>query len=261
MPGMPRNAGEVAARELRGSLGIRVEPIGDLRTMLRARPDLVFVERPLTSDFDGAYAYDESLGLGFIYINARPYWTRRRFTMAHELGHHVLGHRQRVDRSIFDLYDSGEVDANAFAAELLMPAAGLAEAPRVYEPEEVAELAAHYWVSGQAMIVRLAALGLIDTARRRRLESVYDARFYASFVENPPPDRADTARTSLPEHFTESVFDLYRRGEITRDAAREALDITERDAEEFLPDIAVDTGFLERINTGAGAKGSDRRSV
>src|SRR3712207_7408724 len=59
--------------------------------------------------------------------NGREATTRQRFTLAHELGHVRCGHAPAVDvDTIADLAnrtDPLEVQANAFAAELLLPRA------------------------------------------------------------------------------------------------------------------------------------------
>lgn len=50
---------------------------------------------------------------------------RARFTIMHELGHGLLGHRRTINRSTVDrppkLYEDSEWQANQFAAEILMP--------------------------------------------------------------------------------------------------------------------------------------------
>ena len=67
-----------------------------------------------------------------ISVNAEHARVRQRFSIAHELGHFVLGHEQMdIDHSIADIFGdeeesysvAGDIeqDANAFAAELLMP--------------------------------------------------------------------------------------------------------------------------------------------
>ncbi|CAN5399847.1 hypothetical protein BH11PLA2_BH11PLA2_50940 [soil metagenome] len=66
---------------------------------------------------------------GFIYIcrNARNILPRRRFSVAHEIGHYILHRRimgrYRADAKIgdADTTDAMEVEANRFAAELLIP--------------------------------------------------------------------------------------------------------------------------------------------
>lgn len=60
-----------------------------------------------------------------IYVNSKEPLIRKRFTVAHELGHYFLGHLGENDKIIHrknDLYssDKNESEANAFAAALLM---------------------------------------------------------------------------------------------------------------------------------------------
>jgi Zn-dependent peptidase ImmA (M78 family) len=106
-------------------------------------------------------------------VNANQAPVRRRFSAAHEIGHHVLGH---ADGSVFDYafpttaegeppgYNpQHEREANQFAAELLMPEENLVEdAPSL----SLARLARRYEVSTEAMSFRLLNLGLRETADR-----------------------------------------------------------------------------------------------
>lgn len=111
-------------------------------------------------------------------VNALHAKARQRFTIAHELGHLEL-HSQselHIDRNFHILLrdeqssqaiDPNEIEANAFAAELLMPKAMLERdlSGQVvdYEDDEMLRnLANRYKVSLQAMIFRLTNLRLID---------------------------------------------------------------------------------------------------
>jgi Zn-dependent peptidase ImmA (M78 family) len=107
--------------------------------------------------------------------------TRQRFTIAHELGHHVLGHQfesgehVHVDKGNFisergpraaDGVDPKEVEANQFAACLLMPSKLLLEkvtklgGPPLFD-DDVASLAKQFEVSEHAMTIRLTTLKLL----------------------------------------------------------------------------------------------------
>ena len=86
--------------------------------------------------------------------------TRRRFTIAHEIGHFVL-HRNKIDREVIDdrLYRSRldsdlEVQANDFAAFLLMPW-DLIVREMERGRDTVEELAQAFEVSKSAMSIRL----------------------------------------------------------------------------------------------------------
>jgi Zn-dependent peptidase ImmA (M78 family) len=111
-------------------------------------------------------------------VNSRHAATRRRFTIAHEVGHLLLHDQDRLhfdrrfplrlrDTRSSQAVDPDEIAANAFAAELLMPTAmvqrDLAAHTVDYEDEEsLRSLAGRYNVSLQAMILRLVNLGYID---------------------------------------------------------------------------------------------------
>ena len=105
---------------------------------------------------------------------------RRNFTVAHEIAHHVLGHQFQpgehvhVDKGNYISHrgprsstgiDPKEVEANQFAAALLMPSALVREAAQRFGStlldSNVSELARLFKVSDQAMTIRLSALGLL----------------------------------------------------------------------------------------------------
>lgn len=100
--------------------------------------------------------------------------TRQRFTIAHEIGHLILHKTEEVhvDRGFVvklrsqvssAAIDVDEIEANAFAAGLLMPEAFLRKDVRrldidLEDDEKVPLLARRYSVSTQAMTIRLLNL-------------------------------------------------------------------------------------------------------
>ncbi len=116
-----------------------------------------------------------------ICVNQDDPKVRQRFTIAHELGHHVLKHQfeagdhVHVDRGNVILYrakqpagfDVQEREANKFAAALLMPVALLKEHARIQRPKgpltdlDVEQLAEKFQVSQQAMTIQLIGLELL----------------------------------------------------------------------------------------------------
>ena len=94
---------------------------------------------------------------------------RQRFTVAHEIGHLALGHlssgvtlyRDSASNFSSASFDPKEREANAFAAQLLMPANTLEYAIAAKRMTDVAELAQVFGVSQVAMGYRLANLGLL----------------------------------------------------------------------------------------------------
>jgi Zn-dependent peptidase ImmA (M78 family) len=114
-------------------------------------------------------------------VNSANTWTRQRFTIAHEIGHYLLHKGQRglhVDRTVYLQFrdersatavDRDEIQANAFAAELLMPRSALtsdllrAHAERSNtEDEFIDQLAKTFGVSRQAMNYRLVNVGILS---------------------------------------------------------------------------------------------------
>jgi len=113
-------------------------------------------------------------GKATVAINSKHHPNRQRFTAAHELGHFFL-HAQGEDKLFVDkafnrnsTSSSGaevlEIEANRFAAELLMPDFLVREkvGDRVISDLDVYQLAIDFKVSEQAMTLRLVNLRLID---------------------------------------------------------------------------------------------------
>ena len=108
-------------------------------------------------------------------INRDQAAVRQRFTVAHELGHLLLHEHSRVyvDRGFrvrlrsglsSDETDRDEMEANRFAAELLMPIEFLQADLEEQEFDLAADdqfraLAKRYGVSTQALAIRLNGLG------------------------------------------------------------------------------------------------------
>src|SRR6266480_5264464 len=99
-----------------------------------------------------------------IWLNAGEGAARRRFTLAHELGHWICQHLEGKSAPVYcraaDVQPEPsaadralEREANVFAAELLMPEVAVREDWR--PGSEIAEIAAHFGVSTQAMSWRL----------------------------------------------------------------------------------------------------------
>lgn len=122
--------------------------------------------------------YRDPNGANVIAVNSLNSKTRQRFTIAHELGHLLLHESAlQVDRPISVRFrdgrsglavDQDEIDANQFAAALLMPREWvltdadrlLSQQPTISDEALVEALAERYSVSRQAMEFRLAHLGL-----------------------------------------------------------------------------------------------------
>lgn len=124
---------------------------------------------PASPDLSGAAVMKD--GQPFILVNESHRPERQRFTIAHELGH-LLMHVSTGKAVLFrdDVSARGvdpfEVEANAFAAALLMPEERVRRlVPEPMNPMDddgIERLAKRFEVSGQAMAIRLKSLGLLQ---------------------------------------------------------------------------------------------------
>lgn len=133
--------------------------------------------RPLNNDLSGmVQRIDDKTAI--IGINSYHADVRKRFSIAHEIGHLVLHEDEslHVDENVRSVVqfrneysslgiDDKEIEANQFAAEILMPEQMLAKdvsKSKDRGPEAVIEeLAELYDVSIQSMTIRLTKMGII----------------------------------------------------------------------------------------------------
>ncbi len=155
-----------AANELLEKAGATAPPI-DVNDLC-VRCGVLVLERSFREALSGlVFAYQDGAVIG---INADHPKTRRRFTMAHELGHYLLRHHESFpgseDRFHIDLAEGtppgfdwrAERGANDFAADLLMPRRLMAAA--FEQSQDPVTLASMFNVSQVAMGIRLLELGL-----------------------------------------------------------------------------------------------------
>ena len=95
-----------------------------------------------------------------IAFNKNHRWCRRRFTIAHEIGHYMMKTGHENIEPALDGTDSIEVEANEFAAELLMP---LKEFKKDCKNgiTSIDEIAEKYQVSKEAAGWRLVHSGVL----------------------------------------------------------------------------------------------------
>ena len=142
---------------------------------------VLIIEHALQGDVSGALISNN--GVSAIAINSAHNLKRRRFTVAHELAHFLLAHKggqDHIDWTFTVLRRDGksseasnvqEIEANSFAANLLMPKEFLFNDLRLQagsngeidlSKEQLAALARKYQVSETAMTFRLINLGLMS---------------------------------------------------------------------------------------------------
>ena len=175
---LPEEAAEDVAASERNRLGLGDGPLLNLREVLENDAGLRIFYARLPSHLAGIFAFTEDLG-GCIAVNSLHPEGRRRWSMAHEYGHFLTS---RFRPELTALRRPGRVPAaerfaDAFAAALLMPAPGLRR--RFHQVSrsgdgsvtaaEVCRLAHYYFVSVEAMFLRLEELRLVPAGTWERL--------------------------------------------------------------------------------------------
>ncbi|PBB84539.1 ImmA/IrrE family metallo-endopeptidase [Mesorhizobium sp. WSM3876] len=161
-----------AARHVLAEFGVKSAPV-PVERIIKSR-NIVLQYAPLDAELSGmAFIRD---GVGIIGVNALHHPNRQRFSAAHELAHHELHASEirnevHVDKAFRVLWrddvasmgvDPLEIEANAFAAELLMPTEilqGLVDPGGLdlEDDEKVESLAKKLRVSTAALRYRLAS--------------------------------------------------------------------------------------------------------
>ncbi|MGY2991205.1 ImmA/IrrE family metallo-endopeptidase [Mesorhizobium sp. URHB0026] len=160
-----------AARAVLREFGVKAAPV-PIERIIKSK-NIVLQYAPLEEDLSGmAYIKD---GVGIIGVNALHHPNRQRFSAAHELAHHEL-HAEEIRKAVHvdkgfrvllrdDVSSQGvdplEIEANAFASELLMPQEFLADALDaggldIEDEAGIEALARKFRVSTSAMRYRLA---------------------------------------------------------------------------------------------------------
>ncbi len=98
-------------------------------------------------------------------VNKKHHPVRQRFTIAHELGHFLLGHDIGNENDVvdddFDKPIPKEKEANLFASYILMPEDSVKAEVKKINSIDLKHLAKTFNVSEQAMTIRLLNLNLI----------------------------------------------------------------------------------------------------
>jgi Zn-dependent peptidase ImmA (M78 family) len=165
------------ARDLLKEMGLTEPPVDPVEIARNLGVRVVNVAPP-DEDVSGfLIREDPDTGEPIIGVNKHHSALRRRFTVAHELGHFLLDHEGNwhVDDMMISFRDSKsstgehdqEVEANQFAAALLMPRTWLkSDFPEerfdLGDDRKLKQLAARYRVSTQAMTFRLVNLDLLS---------------------------------------------------------------------------------------------------
>jgi Zn-dependent peptidase ImmA (M78 family)/predicted secreted protein len=185
-----------------------VDPTGRVRVFNLIEDNGVWLTfEPLDRLYGWYQRVDTAAGIA---INSSHPVALQRFTAAHELGHHILGHSHSLDdeRTIIDGgqgSDPTEVGAHSFAANLLMPLAaveyhlsrlGLDRAHPIIAAVDAYRLSVELGVSYAAAVVQLASLNKIAWSTVPALRKARPLKLKQELVGRAP-DYARAAVWSL----------------------------------------------------------------
>lgn len=253
----PEEAAEDMASAERNRLGLGDGPALNLREILENDVGLRIFYVSLPSRVAGIFAYAEELG-GCIAVNALHPEERRRWSMAHEYGH-FLTNRYRSEISILAAYErvpASERFADAFARSLLMPAAGLRrrfnEMSRLSAGKitaaEVCRVAHYYFVSVEAMMLRLEELRLLPGGTWERLRDrgfkVREAQEQLGLTSHPHDDQP------LPIRYQFLAVRAYQEGNLTEGELARLLRVDRVDARRTVQRLTHPQHLLDEGKVG-----------
>lgn len=254
------------AKIFRERYGLGRSPIADV-SIIADEVGVVVARMPLGNDGspDGCSAVDPETGAAYVLVNSDKPRMRRRFTIAHELGHLSLGHLHGGEVVIDETVGGKspcEREANAFAAGLLMPDEGVRGALRRLmdrlgaSPEPVdwiVWLAASFGVSEQAAAYRLANLQLIQSVGGNTAEAVQEmAETYGRLREararlglSPVMSDIERGVTEVGPAMRARIVRALSEGAISVDGAAEMLHQSPEDIYRWVASSHIHLGEVE----------------
>ncbi|MER8731115.1 XRE family transcriptional regulator [Mesorhizobium sp. M1227] len=224
---------EDAARSVRDDWGLGNDPIPQLAELLEERGIKV-----LTLDLDdvdglAAKVRRKDRAAARVIVIKRSTWSeRKRFNLAHELGHMVLAAGEGVDE---------EKAAHRFAGAFLMPADVLRTEVGVHRSTisigELVALKKRFGVSIQALAYRCKDLGIINQAAFARLFKIFAERGWRT----APFEEPETMEPELeePKRFERLCYRALAEGVIGESRAAELLGISVRELDARLDQVAA----------------------
>lgn len=137
----------------------------------------------------GAAVIIHKQGRYMIFYNQDDYAPRVKFSILHEFGHYRFGHRLK-EYSDEDEYGCAEVEANCFAAQILMPEQVLNELKKRGVIITVDFLKENFGVSKEAAQKRIETMGKVNYEWRSTDERIFDETIlykYKDFIDAIQP--------------------------------------------------------------------------
>jgi len=213
---------EALARTARSLMGLPGGPLTDLQRAVERVGLLGFSLDLGTDGGDGAYVSLDAWGVAVVNGHVEP--GRRRFNLAHELGHHLVGDAYAPEVVVL-ADDETERMLNAFVAHLLMPREDVAKTWQDFAESDrrlgVLAIATRFRTSWTTACGHLVNLGL------------FDHEDYEHFIDDPPRSGdfvalgeqwvAELDPPNVPPDYGRRIVRAYRSGKVTAAKAVELL--------------------------------------
>jgi Zn-dependent peptidase ImmA (M78 family)/transcriptional regulator with XRE-family HTH domain len=204
---------EQQADRVRKTLGVDGRPLLGLDQVAEKLGLLCFSVGLGPDEGDGAYV---SLGeIGVTVVNGDTEAGRRRFTLAHEIGHHLFADEYSVDLTLADVGELMERRINTFAVHLLLPRGSITrlwEASTREPRERAIRLALEFRVSWSALCTQLKNFELIAENDRRALLGRPPTR--ADYLELGMSVVEELRPPAVPGRYAQAVLRAYRSGRL-----------------------------------------------
>jgi len=218
---------ELAAERLRSAWKLGSDPIPDLTEFLEEQGIKVILLK-LGDRVSGLMCLahrSKGADVPIVIVNEDDTGERQRFTLAHELAHHVLTAPEGA---------KGEKLAHRFASAFLMPAEILWREVGKHRDSvslgELLELKALFKTSMQAITYRLKDLQIISEPAFKRLFDEFVRRGW----RKPPYAEPGAIPNERPERFTRLCFRAVSEGVVSEAKAAELLGISVRELNQRL---------------------------
>lgn len=238
---------ERLARDARSAMGAGSGPLRDLQTATEGVDLLAFSLDLGTEGGDAAYV--EVGGWGVALINGALDPGRRRFNLAHELGHHLVGDAYSPE---VEIPSGGPTEAliNAFAVHLLMPREDINEHWLEFAEDRrlgAVAIASRFRVSWSAACHQLVNLGLIEEIDRKSFEAAPPTAGDA--IELGERWVEELVPPSIPTEYGQRVVKAYRTAKLTGARTIELLHGTVRENELPSPNSIPLDAFRREFET------------
>ncbi len=181
-----------AARLVRAQWRMPIGPVRSLTQWAEAAGCVIIEEDFATPRVDGLSQWIEDYPV--MLLNLRAPTDRKRLTIAHELGHLCL--HDVVNEHM-------EEEANAFAAEFLMPETVIKPQLRNLTIGRLPDLKRQWGVSMQALIERAHNLDMVSATQRTSMYKTLSARGWRT--REPISDELQPEHVELPQYIGQSL--------------------------------------------------------